>query len=127
MSDLTEPQPAPVLAEQSSEVRACVQSFIEDRIEQGKEKYGVYLATWNGRNPTIDALQEAVDGLQYMVQAWMEREEMVDLLRRALEHLGGGRSIHCYEYGCGMSALHMDLVRGIEFVIRNEDRKAEAS
>lgn len=52
-----------------------VYQALHARITQGERKHGRLLHTHNGRDPLADALQEQVDGLQYLVQALMEREE----------------------------------------------------
>lgn len=46
-----------------------------NRAQVGKEKYGTYLRTQNGRNALNDALQEALDLVMYLKQAIMEREK----------------------------------------------------
>jgi len=39
------------------------------RAKMGKDKYAVYLTAANGRNPLVDAFQEALDQLVYLRQA----------------------------------------------------------
>lgn len=41
-----------------------------DRAELGKNKYGTYLYTGNGRNTLMDFYQEVLDGLMYS-KAWL--------------------------------------------------------
>ncbi len=41
----------------------------QKRADMGKAKYGVYLTAANGRNPLVDAFQEALDQLVYLRQA----------------------------------------------------------
>lgn len=48
----------------------------ELRDEQGCRKYGVPLATWNGRAADADAVQEALDGLAYTRCALLKLEEV---------------------------------------------------
>lgn len=48
---------------------------IQERAETGKEKYGRYLETNNGRNPLWDAYQEAIDLVMYLRQALLEQEK----------------------------------------------------
>ena len=43
-----------------------------DRAEIGKEKYGTYLKTDNGRSALMDAYQEALDLCMYLKQTLME-------------------------------------------------------
>jgi len=48
---------------------------LQERAETGKEKYGWYLETHNGRDALWDAYQEALDLVMYLRQAILEREE----------------------------------------------------
>jgi len=64
---LTSPQPPPIKGE-----RKVLDLVIDDfrrKAEMGKHKYGTYLETNNGRNPLIDAYQEAIDLCMYLRQA----------------------------------------------------------
>lgn len=45
------------------------------RAQMGKDKYGTYLMTNNGRDALIDAYQEALDLVMYLRQAILEREK----------------------------------------------------
>ncbi len=45
------------------------------RAETGKEKYGTYLRTDNGRDALVDAYQEALDLCMYLKQKLMENEQ----------------------------------------------------
>lgn len=45
---------------------------LEARIAMGEKKYGTRLKTNNGRNALMDAYQEALDGINYAMQASME-------------------------------------------------------
>lgn len=47
---------------------------IMERAKAGKQKYGTYLETNNGRDPLWDAYQEAIDLVMYLRQALLERE-----------------------------------------------------
>ena len=46
------------------------------RAKMGKAKYGVYLTANNGRNPLVDAFQEALDQLVYLRQAIEDGDAM---------------------------------------------------
>jgi hypothetical protein len=46
-----------------------------DRAEQGREKYGTYLETHNGRDALWDAYQEALDAVMYTRQHYLEIAE----------------------------------------------------
>jgi hypothetical protein len=48
---------------------------ITERADAGKNKYGTYLQTNNGRDPLWDAYQEAIDLVMYLRQAILERSE----------------------------------------------------
>ncbi len=66
---------------------------LNKRASMGKEKYGDYLRTNNGRNAMVDFLQEMLDGLMYAVQSHMENptsrerfeliDDVIDLAIRA--------------------------------------------
>ena len=47
---------------------------LKDRAEKGKEKYGRYLHTHNGRDALIDLYQELLDGVCYLRQYLEEQE-----------------------------------------------------
>lgn len=71
MLDSVAPQPSPKDGE-----KVVVDLVIEDltqRAEAGKQKYGTYLMTNNGRDPLIDAYQEALDLVMYLRQAIEEK------------------------------------------------------
>jgi len=48
---------------------------IIQRAEEGKEHYGIYLRTMNGKDALIEAYEEALDLVMYLRQAILEREE----------------------------------------------------
>jgi hypothetical protein len=87
-AELLAPQPAPTSAERS---RSVTDWMLEEqgmppelvellvaRREQGRARYGTELETHNGRDPRVDALQEAVDLIVYLGQAVMEQEDGVE-------------------------------------------------
>lgn len=45
---------------------------LELRVEQGRDKYGVMLETFNGRDALQDAWEETADQVFYLYQAWLE-------------------------------------------------------
>jgi hypothetical protein len=49
---------------------------LKSRAERGKEEYGTYLMTHNGRDPIRDAYLEALDMIMYIKQAQLEGTEM---------------------------------------------------
>lgn len=68
-------EPDPIETEQSDVVLYQVLDNFRARAEEGKKKYGTYLKTHNGRDPLVDALQEAMDLVMYLTQAIMERDQ----------------------------------------------------
>ncbi len=56
------------------EIWPLVMKDIEERVEMGLAKYGTALRANNGRDPLIDAYQEALDLVMYMRQAIHERD-----------------------------------------------------
>ena len=57
----------------SGDVWLLVMKDMEDRRLHGIEKYGVPVQPFNGRDPLIDAFQEALDLVCYLRQAIEER------------------------------------------------------
>jgi hypothetical protein len=78
-----EPQPAPDSCAMSAsvvdalladpQVSPRVVELLLARREQGRERYGTELTTYNGRDADLDLLQELVDGLKYAKQSALER------------------------------------------------------
>lgn len=52
-----------------------VMADLIDRMEIGKEEYGVLLSTHNGRDALQDAYEEALDLACYLKQAMLERDD----------------------------------------------------
>lgn len=65
-------QPAPT--GNGPSVTDAVLADITARREVGKVKYGTELRAHNGRDPLVDAYQEALDLVVYLKQALMERD-----------------------------------------------------
>lgn len=66
-------QPAP----KPNDTQPIHEQVIEDikrRAEIGKQNYGTYLQVNNGRDPLLDAYEEAQDLALYLKQAILERE-----------------------------------------------------
>ena len=74
MTDATTPQPPPQPGQDV--VLFHLLDDIKRRAEMGREQYGVYLQTHNGRDAMADAYQETLDALFYMKQALMERDAL---------------------------------------------------
>lgn len=79
------PEPPPAVTnrsfEESMQARAAteaatgfpaVRDALLERADAGKDKYGTYLFDNNGRDPRVDALQEALDLVVYLKQASVE-------------------------------------------------------
>lgn len=58
---------------------------IKRRAEVGKQNYGTYLQVGNGRDPLLDAYEEAQDKALYLKQAILERDDLVMELEAARE------------------------------------------
>jgi hypothetical protein len=56
-----------------TKVLTWVQEALRQRAEMGKEKYGQYLETYDGRDTDLDALQEALDLVMYLAKKYMEK------------------------------------------------------
>ncbi len=74
MNQAATEQPEPLRGE-----NVVLHHVIDDlnaRAEMGKEKYGHYLETFNGRDALMDAYQEALDLCMYLKQAILERDRL---------------------------------------------------
>ena len=81
MNTLNIPQPAPVTDDAGPEVWPALldevalspelRALCEERDAMGRAKYGTALRVHNGREPLVDALQEALDLAVYLHQALM--------------------------------------------------------
>ena len=72
MIKVARPQPDPAPGQE--DVVDLVLEDIEERVRMGREKYGTKLMTFNGRDPLVDAYQEALDLVFYLRQAIAERD-----------------------------------------------------
>ena len=57
----------------------------QDRLQHGIQKYGTGLQVNNGRNATMDAYQEALDLVNYLKQAVLEKKLPEWMYRKQLE------------------------------------------
>lgn len=73
MDDLIKEQQPPVKS--SGDVWLLVLADMEKRRKHGIEKYGVPVQPFNGRDPLVDAYQEALDLCVYLRQAIEERKK----------------------------------------------------
>jgi hypothetical protein len=81
-------QPAPNAGEES--VTDELIAHLRQRQRKGIATYGRSLQTWNGREPEADALEEALDLAQHLMQARLERRDLVrerDTLQRLVDQL----------------------------------------
>lgn len=65
----TSQQGKPSCSEQSKDITELVKEDLTLRKQMGIRKYGIPLMSHNGRNPLIDAYQEAMDLCLYLRQA----------------------------------------------------------
>jgi hypothetical protein len=70
---LSAPEPPPK-ANDSRPIWELVIEDMQERDDEGRRKYGVPLQAGNGRDPLIDAYQEALDLAVYLRQAIEERK-----------------------------------------------------
>lgn len=70
---LVEAQPAPI-SNESIPVWDLVIADMKERDQVGRERYGTPLQANNGRDPLVDAYQEALDLVVYLRQAIEERK-----------------------------------------------------
>lgn len=78
---MTEDQPTPI----SNNLRPIWELVIEDMRERdnvGRARYGTPLQAHNGRDPLIDAYQEALDLVVYLRQFIEERGSVYDGRKR---------------------------------------------
>ena len=79
MNDLEKTDITPAVARQPEPIgdgEIVLTKVLEDikaRAEFGKDMYGTYLRTRNGRDALMDAYQEALDLCMYLAQAILER------------------------------------------------------
>ena len=69
---LSAPEPDPALSD-SRPIWDLVVEDMQERDRTGRKKYGTPLQAGNGRDPLIDAYQEALDLCVYLRQAIEER------------------------------------------------------
>lgn len=92
-SQLTQPQPPPakgklpvpqLLAQMhqfgSQSEFLCVTQDILVKLEAGAKKYGSVLCTHNGRSADLDAYQDMLDSIAYLVQKIFETVDIVAVL-----------------------------------------------
>jgi hypothetical protein len=65
-------QPNPITTDLPAITDLVIVDF-KERMEMGIEKYGIPLQPNNGRDPLIDAFQEAMDLVLYLRQAIFEK------------------------------------------------------
>jgi len=72
-SFLNTPEPPPIKNNHPA-VWDLVLNDMKERDEIGKQKYNTRLQPFNGRDPLVDAYQEALDLVVYLRQAIYERD-----------------------------------------------------
>lgn len=83
MSHPLTPQPTPKKGD-SREVAEFAMELLEMRIMGGVREHGTPLQVDSGRDHYADALQEQLDGVQYLAAAWLHRERYGATFRFAL-------------------------------------------
>lgn len=85
MSDVTRPQQDP--REGKTPILPLVITDMQNRSDAGAKKYGTVLKSDNGRDPLVDAYQEAIDLVMYLRQAIQERvEKPLDAVDLTITH-----------------------------------------
>lgn len=72
-----QPLPTPGGTAVEPVARALFNAMLTERTQRGVQTYGMPLSTANGRDPVQDAMEEALDLWQYLVQIHLEREDLV--------------------------------------------------
>lgn len=70
---LSNPEPPPI-KNNTTPIWALVIKDMSERDAAGARKYGMQLQAFNGRDPLVDAYQEALDLVVYLRQAIEERK-----------------------------------------------------
>jgi hypothetical protein len=78
---MSQPKPCAGQCHVTPYARSEFERMLSEREQQGILTYGTTLQTFNGRDAVQDALEEAVDLWQYLVQLKMER----DVLRARMQ------------------------------------------
>ena len=61
---------------------------LQNRRKFGRKKYGKELCVWNGRDPLIDAYQEALDLAIYLRQAIEQHHTAKNAIEEYIKHIG---------------------------------------
>lgn len=84
-------QPKPYSGQKDS-TEALIR-FLRQRQEYGRKKYGQSLCTFDGRNNTLDILQESTDLTQYLFKEVLELLQLMEELYSILEGKISGSSV----------------------------------
>jgi hypothetical protein len=85
---IEQPPPEPGRTPVSSSVRQLFEKILQEQEAKGLQKYGTPLMTFNGREPLLDAMAEAVDLFQYLVQAYQEKTASFPSTEQLAESFG---------------------------------------
>jgi hypothetical protein len=88
----TQPMPTAGKDDVTPVAESVFLDMLDGRRRKGLEVYQSPLRTFNGRNPFQDAMEEAVDLWQYLIQARMEHDDLeaeIGRLRALVISLGG--------------------------------------
>lgn len=101
MSDVTpQPDPKPNV---SDAVWSAVIADMHARDAEGRRKYGTPLQPFNGRDPLVDAYQEALDLAVYLKQAIIERRGEVPAICTWTEQDPWGPTPLTWDGTCGVT------------------------
>lgn len=93
MEELTGPQPPPRYRPGAASMHDVAAMLHRARRDHGFEVYGSLLQVGNGRDPAVDELQEALDGLVYRLHAVIERRAVVEALAAFRVRLAEGSPV----------------------------------
>lgn len=83
-----------VLETLKGKVPVEIYAQLEERVALGIKKYGMSLQTNNNRDALLDCLQEALDGIMYSQQAYLEEKDsglLLDLFVRLVRIINSKR------------------------------------
>ena len=97
----------------NEEVIPIVHQWIDGRDAEGTIKYGQPLRTFDGRNSDTDAIEEALDLVNYLVKRLMEREEVAALCFDAAVVIGLLAKENYGEKSSGMVKRLLEVSRNL--------------
>lgn len=89
-----QPLPTPGGAAVEPIARSLFNVMLTERTQRGVQTYGMALTSHNGRDAVRDAMEEATDLWQYLVQIGLEREAMLALIADLRAEIASLRGPH---------------------------------